>query len=401
MFRRASLTDIPLTIAASSKIPTSNSTNCKRDSAKTCTKKDDDTAAKRLNLMEATGVAACTDDAIARRPNTWMLVKITVIASFGGILFGYDLGVISGALPLMTVSFGLSSHQQQVIVSSLYLGAGVGAALGGSLCDAFGRRKAILITDVWFVVGAAVIVAAPSYQMVVFGRVVLGVAVALSGIADVSYLHEIAPEQWRGSTVSVNEACIALGFLLAFLAGNIFAEHAAGWRIMFGLSGAIAILQMMGMWFVPESPIWLKEQGRHEDSEVALRRIYSYSSVNDLERDKQQSASHFESTCTNTSHSYESILERPSPSSVSPDIISSGTSICAPTIRLARQAFFLLQQQKLFFVAKRTLPSFWPSRNSYVDKPTYLAMQPLFLPVLVLVARTDGPLYPLVSLNSS
>lgn len=203
------------------------------------------------------------------------VMQVTAIASLGGILFGYDLGVISGALPQLIQVFDLTNRQSEVCVSILYLGGGIGAALGGPLCDSFGRKRAILITDIIFAIGGFLLFAAPNFATIVLGRVVVGFAIAVSGIADVSYLHEIAPVQFRGAIVSVNEACISLGFLLAFGIGSALSGNGNtdGWRIMFGLSGLIALVQFAGMLSLPESPKWLEERGRHEESEIALRRI--------------------------------------------------------------------------------------------------------------------------------
>ena len=95
---------------------------------------------------------------------------------------------------------------------------------------------------------------------------------AVSGIADVAYLHEIAPVKWRGAIVSVNEACISLGFLLAFgVAGLLSYEgNTSGWRLMFGLSGLLAVIQLLGMRSLPESPKWLQEKGRIQEAKKKL-----------------------------------------------------------------------------------------------------------------------------------
>lgn len=211
-----------------------------------------------------------------KRPSAFV-IQVTVIASLGGILFGYDLGVISGALPQLVTTFNLTSRQQELCVSILYLGGGLGAAIGGSLCDAYGRKRAIVLCDIVFGIGALILYAAPNFEFIVVGRVVVGFAIALSGISDVTYLHEIAPVQFRGAIVSVNEACISLGFLLAFGVGSALSAegNTNGWRMMFGVSGLVALVQLIGMLPMPESPNWLAEQGRHEESETALRRIQS------------------------------------------------------------------------------------------------------------------------------
>jgi MFS family permease len=223
-------------------------------------------------------------DPISHRPSCFV-IQVTFIASLGGILFGYDLGIISCVLPQLITAFSLSSKEQELIVSILYLGGAIGATVGGSMCDLFGRKKSILLCDIIFGFGAAILYAAPNVSTIVFGRIVVGFAIALSGIADVTYLHEISPIRFRGAIVSVNEACISLGFLLAFAVGSIpslsYAEvidnnsSIQGWRIMFGVSGFIAVFQFIGMIYMPESPKWLTECGRHEESAIAQRQIHS------------------------------------------------------------------------------------------------------------------------------
>jgi MFS family permease len=205
---------------------------------------------------------------------SWFIVKATVLASLGGCLFGYDLGAISGALPQLQASFDLTDAQQEWIVSILYLGGGLGASVGGTLCDWVGRQRTILGTDVVFMIGAAWLYWANSYTHVLLGRFVVGIAVAVSGVADVSYLHEIAPLEWRGAIVSVNEACISLGFLLAYMAGYFYSSSEdEEWRIIFGWAGVLALVQLVGMWRMPESPVWLAEQGCMEDSRRAWQQI--------------------------------------------------------------------------------------------------------------------------------
>ena len=223
-----------------------------------------------------------------QRPSCFV-IQVTMIASLGGILFGYDLGIISCALPQLIHHFDLVPKQQELVVSILYMGGICGATMGGSICDLFGRKKSILLCDVIFGMGAIVLYAAQNVSTILVGRVVVGFAIALSGIADVTYLHEIAPVQFRGAIVSVNEACIALGFLLAFGIGSVPAlsysssvndaveqSHVVeGWRIMFGISGIVALLQFIGMLYLPESPKWLKDRGRQEESVIAQHRIQS------------------------------------------------------------------------------------------------------------------------------
>jgi sugar porter (SP) family MFS transporter len=205
---------------------------------------------------------------------SWFIVKVTAMASLGGCLFGYDMGAISGALPQLAAHFDLSSNQQELVVSILYLGGGLGACVGGTICDSLGRQKTILGTDVIFATGALILYCSQSITQLYIGRLVVGFAAAVSGVADVSYLHEIAPPRWRGAIVSVNEACISLGFLLAYVAGYFYSSaDDESWRIIFGWAGVLACVQFVGMWGLPESPIWLEEQDRIEESVKAWEQI--------------------------------------------------------------------------------------------------------------------------------
>lgn len=206
----------------------------------------------------------------------FFVIQATAIASLGGILFGYDTGIIAGALPQVTSDFSLSAEEQEWSVGILYLGAGLGAALGGPMCDSWGRKMSIMICDIIFIVGAIVLATSSHVTQFLVGRVVVGLAISISAIADVSYLTEIAPPRWRGAIVSVNEACVSLGFLVAFAFGVLLEEVKGGWRIMFGVSGLLGLGQFVGMLAMPESPVWLKQQsGREKECQEAWRRIHS------------------------------------------------------------------------------------------------------------------------------
>jgi len=207
-------------------------------------------------------------------PCSWFVIQLTVTASLGGCLFGYDMGAISGTLPQLTQTFDLDDSQKELVVSILYIGGAIGACFGGSLCDRVGRKVTIMLTDIVFLLGALWLYFASSYTEVVVGRFVVGMGVAVSGIADVSYLHECAPIEWRGSIVSVNEACISLGFLLAYIAGYVYADEGAEeWRVVFGLAGILAAIQFVGMLKLPESPAWLIEKGNMEAARRSLELI--------------------------------------------------------------------------------------------------------------------------------
>mmetsp|Transcript_3851 Transcript_3851/g.10105 ORF Transcript_3851/g.10105 Transcript_3851/m.10105 type:complete len:669 (+) Transcript_3851:67-2073(+) len=226
-------------------------------------------------------------------PPSWFVIQLTLTASLGGCLFGYDMGAISGTLPQLTNTFDLDDHQKELSVSILYVGGAIGACIGGNLCDLIGRKVTIMLTDVVFILGALILYFASVYTEVVIGRFVVGIGVAVSGVADVSYLHECSPIEWRGAIVSVNEACISLGFLLAYIAGYVFAnEGAEEWRVVFGVAGILAAIQFIGMLALPESPAWLTEIGDFEAAKRVMERINntSYSSSMNVARSEGESA---------------------------------------------------------------------------------------------------------------
>jgi len=209
---------------------------------------------------------------ILRLPS-WFVIQLTITASLGGCLFGYDMGAISGTLPELASTFDLNDRQKELVVSILYVGGAIGGCIGGSLCDRIGRRTTIILTDIVFILGALLLYFASVYNHVVIGRFVVGIGVAVSGVADVSYLYECSPVEWRGSIVSVNEACISLGFLLAYVAGYVFTDGVEEWRVVFGVSGILAAIQCIGMLLLPESPAWLTEKGHVEAANRALELI--------------------------------------------------------------------------------------------------------------------------------
>ena len=209
-------------------------------------------------------------------PVTPFIRRCTAVACLSGILFGYDLGVISGALPSLSASLQLTDSQAETVVAFLFIGSALGAFIGGDITDRIGRKRSILVCDGVFLIGSLVLRLAPTYGIVLFGRIVIGIAVAIAAIADVSYLTEISPEHHRGALVSCNEASISLGFLISYVASYLIVvsfSYDAGWRIMFGLSGIIALVQFALMRNLPESPCWLAENGRVEEANAVFALI--------------------------------------------------------------------------------------------------------------------------------
>ncbi len=204
------------------------------------------------------------------------------ITATGGLLFGYDTGVISGALLFIRQDFApLSPFLEGVIVSFLLVGAVVGALSGGPLSDRVGRRPTTLLAAVIFGVGALAVAFAPGVGFIIFGRFLLGLGVGLASMIVPLYIAEIAPADRRGALVSLNQLMITIGILLSYIVGVIFAPI-EGWRYMFAVALVPALVLGIGMFMLPESPRWLFEHGQLDKARAVLGRSRSPEEV-DLE----------------------------------------------------------------------------------------------------------------------
>ena len=212
-------------------------------------------------------------------PHRKRIGLISIVACFGGLLFGYDTGVSNGAEGPMAEELGLSLLQLGVVISSLIFAAAVGALVGGKISDAIGRRTTIIVLAVMFFVGVLIVVFSPGFGMLVAGRIILGLAVGGASTVVPVYLAELAPFEIRGSITGRNELAIVVGQFAAFVVNYIlFATlgHVAGvWRIMFGVCALPAIALFFGMLRMPESPRWLVEKGRYDDALAVLKTVRS------------------------------------------------------------------------------------------------------------------------------
>ncbi|MFE2068709.1 sugar porter family MFS transporter [Streptomyces sp. NPDC059467] len=229
----------------------------------------------RDDAIEAT--APVTDQpatAVSRR-----LRIITIIATFGGLLFGYDTGVINGALPYMSKDLGLDAVTEGMVTSSLLLGAALGAVAGGRLSDARGRRRTILTLAVLFFVGALGATLAPTTAVMIVARFVLGLAVGGASVTVPVYLAEISPAERRGALVTRNELMIVSGQLLAFTSNaviaNVGSESGGIWRWMLVIATIPAVVLWFGMLVMPESPRWLASKTRFNEALEVLKQVRS------------------------------------------------------------------------------------------------------------------------------
>ncbi|WP_226483123.1 sugar porter family MFS transporter [Natrinema amylolyticum] len=203
---------------------------------------------------------------------------VAALAALNGLLFGFDTGVISGAMLYIRNTFELAtvfgysinaSLIEGIIVSGAMIGAIVGAALGGRLADRLGRRRLILVGAVVFFVGSLIMAIAPTVEILIVGRIVDGIGVGFASVVGPLYISEISPPEIRGSLVSLNQLTITSGILIAYLVNFAFAGGGE-WRWMLGLGMVPAAVLFAGMLFMPESPRWLYEHGRESDAREVL-----------------------------------------------------------------------------------------------------------------------------------
>ncbi|WP_434619078.1 sugar porter family MFS transporter [Arthrobacter sp. A5] len=201
-----------------------------------------------------------------------LVYAVSIIAALGGLLFGYDTGVISGALLFIGDEFHLDPLSEGVVVSSLLIGAMAGAIACGPLADKIGRRLSITGAATIFAIGAVVAALAPSVGTLITARVILGIAVGAASVLVPLFIAEAAPPATRGKLVSFNQLMITIGILVAYLTNAAFA-YDGGWRWMFGLALIPSAALGIGMLFLPETPRWLVEKGRIEEAKAVLLRL--------------------------------------------------------------------------------------------------------------------------------
>jgi len=225
--------------------------------------------------MADKGIAALSD-AHLRGPRFVFIAAL--FAALGGLLFGYDTGVISGALIFIKREFGLTTAAEEIVVSGVLLGATIGAIIGGKAADFFGRRRVLLVTAAIFGIGALTSAIAPSPAILIVSRVVLGLAIGLASTNVPVYLSEVAPARARGWVVSLFQLAVTIGIVIAYLTDYAFAGM-EGWRWMLGLAVVPALVFGAGMFFLPETPRWLIRGGQHEVAHRVLIRIRELADV--------------------------------------------------------------------------------------------------------------------------
>ena len=234
---------------------------------------------------------------------------IYFFGSFGGILFGYDIGVMTGALPFLQNDWGLAGNASIIgwITSSVMFGAIFGGALAGQLSDKLGRRKMILLSALIFVVGSILSGLAPQdgslYLIAV--RVLLGLAVGAASALVPAYMSEMSPARLRGRLSGINQTMIVSGMLLSYVVDFLLKDmpETLAWRLMLSLAAVPAIILFLGVLRLPESPRFLVRHGKIEEARQVLGFIREKHEVDAELRDIQETAQEESAAAANTSFS--------------------------------------------------------------------------------------------------
>jgi MFS transporter, SP family, galactose:H+ symporter len=210
------------------------------------------------------------------------LYFIAIIAAVGGMLFGYDTGVIASALIFINKTFQPAVWQQELVVSMVVAGAFFGAVFSGKLSNKFGRRKILIGTSMTFIIGTLICAFAPEVWTLIFGRLILGVAVGVASYTTPLFIAELSLPDKRGLMVVLNSIFITGAQAVAFLIGFFFAEHldpTISWRYMIGAAIIPSVLLLIGMIIAPSSPRWLMMKGRKNEAREVLKRIRNFDKV--------------------------------------------------------------------------------------------------------------------------
>ena len=204
--------------------------------------------------------------------NIWLYI-VAIVASLGGLLSGYDTGVISGALLFINETWVLPDTLQGFLVSSVLIGAVIGAATNGILADIFGRKKIIMATAVIFILGSILCAFAPNVYVLILSRIFVGFAVGIVNFVVPLYLSEVSPKNLRGTLVSLYQWAITAGILFSYFINAVFAQAVYNWRWMLFAGVVPELVLFIGMCFMSDTPRWLVSKNRDDEAKKVFSKI--------------------------------------------------------------------------------------------------------------------------------
>lgn len=215
------------------------------------------------------------------------LLTISLIAAMGGLMFGFDLGIITGVIPYIKHQLGLSSLSLGWVVAIFELGCMFGAFGISRYADKYGRKKTMLANAFLLIISSVGASLSPNAMMLATWRFIQGLSVGAASVLSPMYIAEIAPAKSRGKYVSLNQLTIILGILLATVSGYVFGDkniESHAWRLMLGSAFAPAVLFFVCLFFIPESPRWLVKDGCDEEALRVLGRIGTAGQFGEIKR---------------------------------------------------------------------------------------------------------------------
>ncbi|MGB6973552.1 MAG: sugar porter family MFS transporter [Terracidiphilus sp.] len=198
-----------------------------------------------------------------------LIWRVSFIAGLGGILYGYDMGIIAAALIFVRSTFSLSTKMQEMVVSIVLVGAMLGAIYGGAIADRIGRKGTLLWGGGVFIFGSILAPLSPNVGTLIAARMLLGIAIGFTSVTAPVYVSELSPPQSRGRLIGLYQFALTLGIAIADLVGYWLAGRQA-WRIMFGIGAVPAIIFLLMVLTLPESPRWLFSKNRTADAKRVL-----------------------------------------------------------------------------------------------------------------------------------
>jgi len=205
------------------------------------------------------------------RVNRGFLTRISFIAALGGVLYGYDMGIIAAAIIFVKRTFSLPTFLEEVVVSIVLIGAMAGALIGGAIADRIGRRTTLVWAGAIFIVGSVLAPLSPTVAVLILARAIIGVGIGFTSVTAPVYVSELAPPQSRGMLIGLYQFALTLGIAFADLVGYALAKEEA-WRLMFGIAAIPTLFFLAVILTVPESPRWLLAHGHETNAESVLLR---------------------------------------------------------------------------------------------------------------------------------